>query len=82
MRDPGLVLLDAETNTPVVDEIREVIASSPIKAAICDLHVWQVGKGKCACILSPATDVDVPPDHFKAQLRVHESACSCVGGDR
>jgi len=46
LRDTGRVLLDAEMNAPVVDEIREVIAASPIRVQLNDLHVWRVGKGK------------------------------------
>ena len=72
LRDTGRVLLDAEMNVPVVAEIREVIAASPVKAQICDLHVWRVGKGKFACILSLATDNDASPEYFKQQLRIHE----------
>ncbi len=72
LRDTGRVLLDAEMNVPVVAEIREVIAASPLKAQICDLHVWRVGKGKFACILSLATDNDVSPEYFKQQLSIHE----------
>ena len=72
LRDSGRVLLDAEMNAPVVAEIREVIEASPIKANVCDLHVWRVGKGKYACILSLVTTYDVEPDYFKRQLRVHE----------
>jgi cation diffusion facilitator family transporter len=72
LRDTGRVLLDAEMNVPVVAEIREVIAASPVKAQICDLHVWRVGKGKFACILSLATDNDASPEYFKQQLSIHE----------
>jgi cation diffusion facilitator family transporter len=72
LRDTGRVLLDAEMNAPVVEEIREVIAASPIKAQLDDLHVWRVGKGKYACILSLATDNDVKPEYFKKQLSIHE----------
>jgi cation diffusion facilitator family transporter len=72
LRDAGRALLDAEMNAPVVDEIREVIAASPIKAGICDLHVWRVGKGKYACILSLVTDAPTPPDFFKKRLAIHE----------
>ena len=72
LRDTGQVLLDAEMNAPVVAEIREVIATSPVKAQICDLHVWHVGKGKYACILGLATDNDVSPAYFKQQLSIHE----------
>lgn len=72
LRDTGRVLLDAEMGAPVVEEIREVIAGSPIKAEISDLHVWRVGKGKYACILSLVTDKDVSPEYFKEQLSIHE----------
>jgi len=72
LRDSGRVLLDAEMNAPVVAEIREVIAASPSKAEICDLHVWRVGKGKYACILSLVTTDETSPEYFRRQLGVHE----------
>jgi cation diffusion facilitator family transporter len=72
LRDTGRVLLDAEMNVPVVEEIREVIAASPIKAQLNDLHVWRVGKGKFACILGLSTDNEVSPEYFKQQLSIHE----------
>ncbi|MBC7698597.1 MAG: CDF family Co(II)/Ni(II) efflux transporter DmeF [Bacteroidia bacterium] len=72
LRDTGRVLLDAEMTAPVVEEIREVIAESPIKANISDLHVWRVGQGKYACILSLVTDNNASPEYFKNQLRIHE----------
>ena len=72
LRDTGQVLLDAEMNAPVAAEIREVIAASPVKAKLSDLHVWRVGKGKYACILSLATDNEAPPEYFKQQLSIHE----------
>jgi len=71
LRDTGRVLLDAEMNAPVVDEIREVINASPIKAKLCDLHVWRVGKGKYACILGLVTDDQATPEYFKEQLSIH-----------
>lgn len=72
LRDTGSILLDAEMNDPVVAEIREVIAASPVQAEICDLHVWRVGKGKYACILGLATMEEVSPEYFRQQLGVHE----------
>ena len=50
-----LVLLDAEMDHPVVEEIREAIAAQAEwgrEAQITDLHVWRVGKGSYACILA------------------------------
>lgn len=72
LRDTGRVLLDAEMDVPVVAEIHEVIGSSPVKAEITDLHVWRVGKGKYACILSLAVTEPVEPEYFRRQLRIHE----------
>ena len=72
LRDTGRVLLDAEMTAPVVEEIRDVIAESPISAQISDLHVWRVGQGKYDCILSLVTDNKVSPEYFKNQLRIHE----------
>jgi cation diffusion facilitator family transporter len=72
LRDTGRVLLDAEMNSPVVAEIREVIEASPVGAKLSDLHVWRVGKGKYACILGLATDNEVSPEYFKRQLSIHE----------
>lgn len=72
IKQTGRVLLDAQMDDPVVQEVRDVIAESPIEAKICDLHVWKVGKGKYACIVSIATTSDASPEDFKHQLSVHE----------
>ncbi|MFN7958703.1 MAG: CDF family Co(II)/Ni(II) efflux transporter DmeF [Holophagaceae bacterium] len=55
LRDSSRVLLDAEMDHPVVEEIREAIATQPEwgpETRIVDLHVWRVGKGSYACILA------------------------------
>lgn len=72
LRDTGRVLLDAEMDAPVVAEIHEVIASSPVKAEIIDLHLWRVGNGKYACLLSLIVHDDATPDDFKHWLGVHD----------
>ncbi len=72
LRDTGRVLLDAEMDAPVVSEIRGVIEAGPVDAVICDLHVWRVGKGKYACILSLVTSPSIGSDYFKQQLSIHE----------
>ncbi|MBL1262553.1 CDF family Co(II)/Ni(II) efflux transporter DmeF [Candidatus Methylomicrobium oryzae] len=69
--DTGRVLLDAEMDAPVVAEIHEVIGTSPVKAEITDLHVWRVGKGKYACILSLAVQEEATPDDFRKLLGIH-----------
>lgn len=72
LRDTGKILLDAEMQAPVVAEIRDAVRGSAIPAEIQDLHVWRVGKGKFACILSVATPEARSPDEFRALLAVHE----------
>lgn len=72
LKDTSRVLLDAEMDSTIVTEIKEVIDASPIKAEICDLHVWRVGKGKYAAIISLATNEPVSANYFKQQLSIHE----------
>ncbi|MEN3110978.1 CDF family Co(II)/Ni(II) efflux transporter DmeF [Uliginosibacterium paludis] len=72
LRQTGRVLLDAEMDAPVVEEVREVIAASPIPARILDLHVWRVGKGSYACILRLATREPASAEYFRQQLAIHE----------
>ena len=59
-------------DSPVVEEVRDVITVSPICAHISNLHVGPVGKGKYACILSLTTDQKATPAYFKDLLSVHE----------
>jgi cation diffusion facilitator family transporter len=72
LRATGRVLLDAEMDTPVVDEVREVVAGLPVTAQIADLHLWRVGKHKYACILSLATPEALTPAAVRRALAVHE----------
>lgn len=72
LRDTSRVLLDAEMNAPVVTEIQDAIRNCPIASEICDLHVWRVGKGKYACVLSLATRAEASPDYFRNCLSIHE----------
>lgn len=72
LKSTGRTLLDAEMDAPVVDEIRDVIAQSPIPAAISDLHVWRVAAGKYACILGLTVSQDATADDFHHPLSMHE----------
>ncbi len=72
LRDTGRVLLDAEMDTPISDEIRDALASSPFSHTVTDLHVWRVGQEKYACILALDTpDRDVTPDMVRRHLTPH-----------
>ena len=72
LRTSGRALLDAEMDAPVVEEIREVIAASPVPAEIRDLHVWRVGRNQYACVLSLTAHSEVDAEFFKQQLQIHE----------
>jgi len=72
IRDSGRVLLDAQMDAPVVQEIREAIEDGDVQARISDLHVWQVGRGKYACTAEVVTHDPVEPDVFHKALAVHE----------
>jgi cation diffusion facilitator family transporter len=72
LRDTGRVLLDAEMDAPVVAEVREVVAALPGGPRLHDLHVWRVGKGKYACIVSLGVDDELRAGEVRAALSVHE----------
>src|SRR5690606_22169458 len=72
LRSSGRVLLDAEMDAPVVEEVREVIEQGDVRARISDLHVWKVGRGKFACVVSLVTDSTLGADDFRAMLAVHD----------
>ncbi|MNC69380.1 Cation efflux family protein [compost metagenome] len=72
LRDTGRVLLDAEMDAPVVEEIRAVVAQLPVPASITDLHVWRVGKDQYACILGLAARAELSADSVRQALGVHE----------
>lgn len=72
IRSTGRTLLDAHMDAPIVEEIRDVIRSAPVTAEIRDLHVWQVGKGKYACVVSVALDEPHSSEDVRQWLSVHE----------
>lgn len=74
IRDTGSVLLDAGAEGQEVrQEIQEAIASTG--SEVTDLHVWQVGPGHFAAIVSLMTQEPREPAHYKALLaHIHELA--------
>ena len=72
LRDSSRVLLDAEMDAPVTQEVREAIAEGPLPADITDLHVWRVGKDKYACIVAVVGEPEVTPDYIRQLLQIHE----------
>lgn len=72
LRDTGRVLLDAEMDSPVVAEIRDALCRCSVPATIEDLHVWRVGRGRFACVLSVEASGEVSPDEIRSLLAQHE----------
>ncbi|EIU3499418.1 CDF family iron/cobalt efflux transporter AitP [Pseudomonas aeruginosa] len=72
IRQSSRVLPDAQMDAPVAAEIRAAITSSPLPAELLDLHLWQVGQGKYACLLSLLTTEEGSADYFKRRLAEHE----------
>ena len=72
MQDSGSVLLDAAAEgQEVQQEIRE--AMEPTGSRVADLHVWQVGPGHFAAIISLMAREPKEPAHYKALLaHIHE----------
>ena len=71
LRSTGRLLLDADMDSPVVAEIRRVVRESTLPAELDDLHVWRVGKGRYACILSVTAAPTATPAYFRSLLRAH-----------
>ena len=72
IRDSGAVLLDRTSEDgDLYDEIRRAIEND--KDRIADLHVWQVGPGHHAAIVSVVSSEPREPSHYKAFLsQMHE----------
>jgi cation diffusion facilitator family transporter len=70
LRDTGAVLLDASVNPALESEIREAIADGD--AAIADLHVWRVGPGRYAAIISLVAANPRSPAEYAARVTIHE----------
>lgn len=67
LRDAGSVLLDyVPAGEDLPDEIREALETEGDK--VTDLHVWQVGPGHHAAIVSLASSAPRAPGAYKARL--------------
>jgi cation diffusion facilitator family transporter len=71
MRDTAGVLLD-RTDSHVAEEIRELVEEGG-EARITDLHVWRVGPGVCAAIVSVSGSAASDAESIRRRLApVHE----------
>lgn len=72
VRSSGRILLDAQMDLPVVEEVREAIEAGPLSARISDLHVWQVARGKFACVVEVVAVPGVAAEDVRRALSVHD----------
>ncbi|HEY8329699.1 MAG TPA: CDF family Co(II)/Ni(II) efflux transporter DmeF [Rhodanobacter sp.] len=72
LRESGKILLDAEMDQPVVEEIHDVVKEHFPAAAVSDLHVWRVGRNSYACILGLVATSAISAEEVRGQLAVHE----------
>jgi cation diffusion facilitator family transporter len=74
LKDTGSILLERETDNPIVDEIKKEIESDG-DSKICDLHIWKVAQNKYACIVSLVTARNISIEEYKERLNnMHELA--------
>ena len=67
VRHSSQVLLDMETSSGRAETIRRTIEADADNR-VADLHLWQVGTGHLALIVSVVTHRPRPPEHYKALL--------------
>ncbi len=70
LRDTGAVLVDASPNTGLEAEIREAIEDADTR--IVDLHVWRVGPGRYAAIVSLVSTAPLAPTAYAARVTIHD----------
>jgi cation diffusion facilitator family transporter len=67
IRDSGRVLLDVSADKPLEDVIRDRLETKGDK--VTDLHLWQVGPGHRAAVISVVSDHPLPPATYKRRLK-------------
>jgi cation diffusion facilitator family transporter len=66
VRDAGAVLLDVRADAELETVIRDRIETKGDR--VTDLHLWQVGPGHCAAVISVVSDNPRPPATYKRRL--------------
>ena len=65
-RDAGSVLLDTENDPELSERVRARLEQNGDR--VIDLHVWRVGPGRFAAIVSLVSDDACAPEHYKDRL--------------
>ncbi|MFD2449958.1 hypothetical protein ACFSQE_17315 [Vogesella fluminis] len=68
LQQTGRILLDAEMDTPLAARVRALLEAGPWPLSITDLHLWQVGKGRYACIVALDCEGKATADDFRRLL--------------
>ena len=72
LRDTSGILVDrTPLSSDLPDEIRRAVESDG-DSIVTDLHVWQVGAGKFAAIVSIVAHEPRPSDYYRALFREHD----------
>ncbi len=66
IRASGAVLLDVSADKDLETVIRDRIETKGDR--VTDLHLWQVGPGHCAAVISVISDNPLPPATYKRRL--------------
>jgi cation diffusion facilitator family transporter len=67
LKSTGRILLDAAPSGDTVEAVRKAIETEPDNR-IADLHVWRVGPGHLAAVVTVVTHRPRTPSHYKALL--------------
>jgi len=67
IRASGAVLLDMRTGDGIASEIKHRLEAER-EDRVSDLHVWRVGPGHCAAVVSLVSDQPEPPASYKSRL--------------
>lgn len=72
IKESSKILLDAQMDEPIVDEVIKTINMMEQNLEIKDLHIWRVGKGKYSCIISIVSEDELDLNFIKETLHKHE----------
>jgi cation diffusion facilitator family transporter len=85
LRDAGGVLLDGTLTVDKETEVRDAIEADG-DATVTDLHIWRVGPGRYAVIVSLVAANPMSPEEYKRRIATHSEyvhvtieAHRCVG---
>lgn len=71
LKQTSRVLVDAERDAPIAQQIHDTIAQHWPAVQINDLHVWRVAKGQYACVVSIDSPSALSPTQVKQVLSAY-----------